>query len=74
MNSVSDTEPKAGVVRVATSAIGSGSEFLAANTVPIPPDRAIRPSGHGHRHLSPASQSGPVILPTAVNKFSGGQK
>jgi len=72
MNSVSDTEPKAGVVLVATSAIGS--EFLAANTVPIPPDRGIRPSGHGHRHLSPTSQSGSVTLPTAVNKFSGGQQ
>ena len=72
MNSVSDTEPKAGVVLVATSAIGS--EFLAANTVQIPPDRGIRPSGHGHRHLSPASQSGSVTLPAAVNKFSGGQQ
>jgi hypothetical protein len=72
MNSVSDTEPKVGVVLVATSAIGSG--FLAANTVPIPPDRGIRPSGHGHRHLLSTSQSGPVTLPTAVNKFSGGQQ
>jgi hypothetical protein len=74
MNSISDTELKAGVVLVATSAIGSGSGFLAANTVPIPPDRGIRPSGHGHRHLSSTSQSSPVALPTAVNKYSGGQQ
>jgi hypothetical protein len=65
MNSVSDTEPKTGVVLVATSAIGIGSEFLAANTVKIPPDRGIRPSGHGHRHLSPASQSGSVAMQSA---------